>query len=100
MNMFNRQEWSQVLIPKTTKEGICKTAKAHNLKIWEVVDNSFQVFNHRLNNETEYFNLESRLERIEKDLEIIQEQLSEVPKKKDSPGRIRIGVFGSKGRKD
>ena len=46
------------------------------------------------------FDLESRLERIEKQLGIIQETMPEESKVKGSPGRIRIGVFGSKGRKD
>jgi hypothetical protein len=36
--MFRREAWSQVLIPKTTKEAIKKTAEDNGIKIWEVVD--------------------------------------------------------------
>ena len=46
------------------------------------------------------FDLESRLERIEKELGISEESPSEEEIKVYSPGRIRTSVFGSKGRKD
>ncbi len=88
ITMFDRQEWSQILIPKTTKEYICKIAKAHNLKIWEVVDNSFQGSKYRLNNETEQFDIKSRLERMEKHIEIMDEQLSKVLKKTIVPAEF------------
>jgi len=42
MNMYDRSEWAQVLIPKVTRDEIRETAKTHGLKIWQVVDQSLQ----------------------------------------------------------
>ncbi len=50
--MYDRRNWSLVLVPNTTKELIRETAKTHNMKLWEVVDRSLQEFTIDIEEET------------------------------------------------
>lgn len=43
-NMYDRSEWTQIFIPKSTRREIRKIARTHDLKLWEVVEKSLQEF--------------------------------------------------------